>query len=67
MLWAMMTYLDLYEIEIYSVKTQSQTVLFHGLFMIPIGTVSLEVENNNHQRQITEVLQFQVVKGSNKL
>ena len=40
--------------------------LFDGSLMIPVGTASLEVENNNNQRQITEVLQFQVVKGSNK-
>ena len=40
--------------------------LFDGSLMIPKGTASLEVENNNNQRQITEMLQFQVVKGNNK-
>ena len=40
--------------------------LFDGSLVIPKGTASLQVENNNNQRQITAMLQFQVVKSNNK-
>ena len=41
-------------------------LLLKGSLMIPVSTVSLEVENNNNQCHTMEVLKFQIARATDK-